>query len=314
MTTTTGYSSPLTFTAPDGSTITGTLTIDVPDTAPIPTPTPEPVPVPVPTPDRVRNVWHQGWRGPTITTWPGDVLDNITSITVDMCQSAKAGTGKLTDPPGITRDQVQAVTETHPALTVWAGIGGSGAGGLLLTQSSHVTDMVDSVHRIVDRYGLRGVVLDLEGAPGSDWTISAVLDLAEELAASGIGVAACSALYGGRREAWGTVAKVLGSHLAWWERMFYDFPKARDHRLTDVVTSSTDGIPAMLPYLGSPRQAVATFMPTDPGDVNSSPLDVIGAAYAGALSVSSSTGWSIFHDRNDSTNEWAATRALIRRA
>ena len=86
----------------DGSTlaVTGTLT---------------PAPVTPVTPPaggvttRRRMLWHQGWQGPAISAWPVDVAPSLTTVCLDMCQSAGAGTGKLADPPGVTKSQILAL-------------------------------------------------------------------------------------------------------------------------------------------------------------------------------------------------------------
>lgn len=292
----------------DGSTLRVPISIG-PITVPSPAPDGGHEEPPPPKGDRIRAVWHQGWHGPAIDTWPTDILDAITHISVDMCQSASPGTGLLADPPGLTVAQVDAAAQ-H-GVKVHAGIGGSGGGGIRLFSDVHRVQMLSSIKSMRDRLHIAGVTLDLEDAPGGTWTVPTVTALAHDLVEDGIGVAICSSLWGGRLQAWGIVASSLGPALSWWERMFYDFTEARDSRLSEIVTSKQLGLGAMAHYVNTRQQLVATFMPNDAGDANASPVPVLTAAYRAGAAAFPGAGWSVFHDWTDAGAGWAATRALM---
>lgn len=289
----------------DGSTLQiGSITV-IPAT-PVPVPDPIPLPPPAGT-GRVRLLWHHGWAGPSIDTWPVDVASGITAVGLVMAQSAAAGTGRLTDPPGITK--AQALRLQSAGIDVLAGIGGSGDGGIDIRTSQQVQQALGSIGGMRDRLAITGVILDLEGAPGSGWSPGAMTDLGHALIAAGLKVGIWSALYGGRIEGWGQVARALGDGLHSWQRGFYDFPEAGDTRLTGIVTGD---LAAMRGYVAREDQLVASFMPTPPegGYPNSSPTTVLAAAYRAGRGKYPAAGWSVWEDRIDAGRGWPATRGL----
>lgn len=275
--------------------------------APDPEPAPGPSPVPTPSAGRRRSLWHHGWAGPSIDTWPVDVLHSLTTVTVAMAQSAQAGTGKVATPPGATPRQI--ATLAGLGIDVLVGIGGSGDGGIALTNASQVADMVAAVKALADSHGYKGAVLDLEGGPGSGWTAGAAADFGHRLVAAGMKVGICSSTWGGRLEGWGQVAKALGPDLSFWERMFYDFPEAGSNRLNGIVTGD---LAAMRRYVSREDQLVCTFMGTPPeGNYpNSSPVGVISGAYAAARTAFPQAGWSLWETRIEGARGWPNLRAL----
>jgi hypothetical protein len=287
--------------------VSGVLTLDgvTYDVTPRAVVTPPPPPPP-PATGRHRIVWHQGWRGPALGSWPVDVRAGITAVCIDMCQSAQAGTGKLTAPPGVTRAEILALTGA--GVDVFAGIGGSGGAGITVTNTAQAADVVTSVLGFATSLGITGAVWDLETAPGDGWTTGAVSTASQLLVNKGLRVGICSATYGGRLAAWGTVARALGGGLHSWQRMFYDFPQARTSELTKIVA---DDFTAMRGYVTADQQLVGAFMPTDPGDANTSPVPVLSAAYRAARAARPDVGWAMYHDATDAAAGWTATRALM---
>lgn len=269
--------------------------------APATAPGPDPKP---PATGQRRILWHYGWGGPSLDTLPTDIRGRLTAVTLAMSQSAKAGTGKLTDPPAVTRAQVAALTGAGLEVTI--GIGGAGDGGVTVNDTARAGELVASVRGIRDRLGITGITWDLEGSPGAAWTTDAVLDASRQLAKDGLAVAVWSALYGGRLAAWGTVARGLGSALAWWERGFYDFAQANDSRLTGVVTDDLD---RMRPHVTRDDQLVASFAPV--GSMSRTLPSLSAAALTAARKTRPTVGWSVWEDRHDAAAGWATTRALM---
>ena len=266
-------------------------------------PTPPPTPNPIPTGAR-RVLWHYGWGGPSLDTLPADVRQGITAVTLAMCQSAAPGTGKLTDPPAVTRAQVAALVDAGLEVTI--GIGGAQDGGVTVNDAARAGELVASVRAIRDRLGITGITWDLEGPPGAAWTPDAVLAASQQLAKDGLAVAIWSALYGGRLAAWGAVARGLGSALAWWERGFYDFVEAGDSRLSGVVTGDLD---RMRPFVARDGQLVASFAPV--GSTSRTSPALAAAALAAARRTRQAVGWSVWADRWDAAASWSTTRALL---
>ena len=286
----------------DGSTLAVTGTLSPAPVTPVTPVTPGGVTT------RRRMLWHQGWQGPSITAWPVDVAPSLTTVCLDMCQSAGAGTGKLADPPGVTKSQILALA--GDGVEVLAGIGGSGDGGITITTAAQVADAYASIVSMQSRLAIAGVVLDLEGDPGSGWTPATMIQLGQLVVGAGMRFGICSALYSGRLAAWGSVAKALGASLDHWQRMFYDFPQATSSQLSGVVTGQ-QGFAAMRPYLVRDEQLVASFMPQTPSDTNTSPVGVITAAYSAARTAGwADAGWAVFEDAIEQANGWTATRAL----
>lgn len=250
-------------------------------------------------------LWHYGWGGPAPETWPVDVLASITHVTLAMCQSAATNTGRITDPPSVTRGQVAALVAARVGVTL--GIGGSNDGGITVNSSARSSEMVASVLAIRERLGITGITWDIESAPGARWTVAALAEASAALIAQGLTVAIWSALYGGRLAAWGALAKELGTGLGWWERGFYDFPEAADSRLAGIVTGDID---RMRPYVARDGQIVASFAPV--GDTSRTPPAVAAAAYAAARAARPSVGWSVWEDRHEAATRWATTRALAK--
>ena len=267
----------------------------------------DPPPPPPPATGRRRAIWHQGWRGPALGSWPADVRDAVDTVCIDMCQSAQGGTGRLTDPPGTSSVDVRALVAAGKDVLV--GIGGSGGAGITVITAGQVADVVGSVQSIASRFGTTGCIWDLESAAGAGWTTDAVTAASQQLISGGLRVAICSATYGGRLAAWGKVARALDNDLHSWQRMFYDFPQARTSALTKIVV---DDFAAMRAYVSRDDQLSGAFMPTDPGDPNTSPVPVLAAAYSAGLAAHPGAGWAVYHDANDGPNGWAATRALAK--
>lgn len=287
----------------DGSALQVGDIVYVPPTVP----DPPPPPPPVKGVGRVKLLWHHGWAGPSIDAWPVDIPHSITAVGLVMCQSAGPGTGRLTDPPGVTK--AQSLRLQGAGIDVLAGIGGSGDGGIDIRTSAQVQQALGSIRGMRDRLAITGVIYDLEGAPGSGWSPEAMIELGHALAADGLKVGIWSALYGGRLQAWGQVARALGDRLHSWQRGFYDFEQAGDTRLTGIVTGD---LLAMRGYVAREEQLVASFMPTPPegGYPNSSPTTVLTAAYRAGRAKYPSAGWSVWEDRIDAARGWPATRGL----
>ena len=287
----------------DGSTLAVSGAVLTP--APVgPPPPPPPPPPPVGT--RRRVAWHQGWSGPPLSSWPVDVRASVTCVILAMAQSAASGTGKLTMPPGVSRADVLALTSA--GVDVLVGVGGAGDGGISVTNDAQVGQVVTSALGFRDALGTTGICWDLEGAPGSGWTSSAVIQADQQLIAAGQQVAIWSALYGGRLAGWGAVAQALGDQLHHWQRGFYDFGEANDSRLSGIVTSSSTGLAAMRPFVASEQQLVASFAPV--GSTSRTPVAVAAAAYAAARAKYPGAGWSVWEDHQDSGAGWTTTRAL----
>lgn len=286
----------------DGSGLqVGSVTI-IPATVPVPVPVP-----PSPGAGRVRMLWHHGWSGPSIDSWPVDIASSITAVGLVMSQSGAPGSGRLTDPPGVTK--AQALRLQSAGIDVLAGIGGSGDGGIDIRTSAQVQQALGSIRGMRDRLAIAGVIYDLEGAPGSGWSPEAMIELGHALAGDGLKVGIWSALYGGRLQAWGQVARALGDGLHSWQRGFYDFEQAGDTRLTGIVTGD---LLAMRGYVAREDHLVASFMPTPPegGYPNSSPTTVLTAAYRAGRAKYPGAGWSVWEDRIDAARGWPATRGL----
>lgn len=302
----------------DGSSLAITGAVLTP--APV---TPTPDPTPTPSTGRVRAVWHHGWSGPSLSSWPVDVRSSVTCITLAMSQSAAKGTGKLTLPPGVTKAEV--LTLVKAGVDVLVGVGGSGDGGIVVTgrarlglaegedidggitlkTSAHVDELVTSVLANAATLGTTGICWDLEGAPGSGWTATAVADASQRLVAAGQQVAIWSALYGGRLAAWGSVAAALGANLHHWERGFYDFQEANDSRLTGIVTSD---LASMRQAVARDDQLVASFAPV--GSTSRTATSTMTAAYAAARAKMPDVGFSVWEDFQDAKIGWASTRGL----
>lgn len=290
-----------------GTLVLDGVTYDVTPRA-TPTPTPDPTPTPTPVPGgrgQRRVLWHHGWSGPAIGSWPADVRARLTTVCLAMSQSARAGTGQLRPPPGVTRQEVASLVAD--GVDVLVGIGGSGDGGITITTAGQVAEAVTSVLGWQTSLGTTGVCLDLEGAPGQGWTPEAMVSLGTQLAAHGQHVAIWSALYGGRLAGWGAVAQALGDRLSHWQRGFYDFVEAQDNRLTKIVT---DDLTAMRGYVLRDDQLVCSFAPV--GATSRTPVPVMRAAFTAALAARPTVGWSVWEDRQDSAAGWPATLALAR--
>lgn len=286
----------------DGSSITITAAVQHATPAP-PAPAPDLPPAPPPAGDRRhRSVWHHGWRGPGIDTYPVDIRAGLTDITLAMCQSAKSGTGRLTDPPGVTRAQVNAYTAA--GVNVHLGIGGSGDGGITITNATQTAEVVASVLALHTSYGITGIRWDLEGTPGDRFAIDAIVSASRQVIAAGLRVGMWSSLYGGRLTTWGAVARALGAELDVWERGFYDFPEAGDARLTALVVND---LKAMRAYVQRDDQLVASFAPV--GATSRTPVKLAVDAYTAARKAYPAAGFSVWAD-NDEHPGWAMTRAL----
>ena len=289
----------------DGGTFAGTLTLTgvvtppptpTPTPTPMPDPTPVPVPIPVPPKGQRRGLWHQGWSGAPLATLPAAVRARLTTVFLGICQSAHAGTGQLAEPPGVTPQEVRSLVAD--GIDVFAGIGGGGDGGISIVTDQQIGEAVASILAMQAKYGITGVCWDLEGDPGSGWTAQSIIAASRTLITHGLRISIWSGLWGGRLEGWGAVAKALGADLDSWQRGFYDFPEAKDNRLTDIVTGSL-GYAAMRPYLTRDDQFVASFMPLTVADANTSPLPVILAAYGAVKAAHPTAGFSVFDDAID---------------
>ena len=300
-------------------TFTGNLTgsagsrLVIRDAELVPATTPDtPPPTPLPPPHgRRRVMWHHGWNGPAISSWPPDVRASLTTVCLAVCQSAtpnaKPGqeTGKITDPPGVTRSEVLGLVAD--GVDVLIGIGGSGQDKLHVVTPANVAELVASVLSIRDRFGITGICWDLEGTPGGSWTIEAVVAASRALVAAGMRVAIWSATYGGRREAWGAVARALGTDLDHWQRALYDFPEAGDGRLTGITTGA---LADLRPYLARDDQLVLCFAPI--GSLSRTPAGVAVDAYAAARKASPLAGLAVFEDYRDSAQSWLMLRGLVK--
>lgn len=295
----------------DGTVTIGGVLYDVtltPSVKPPDPPDPPDVPTPPVSQGRKRILWHHGWTGPALANLPVDVLASLTTVNLAMCQSAKANTGLLTMPPGVNRATVSGLTAA--GVDVFAGVGGSGDGGITITNPGQVSEAMASIGQMRANLGITGVTLDLEGTPGQRWTVDAVTTLCRAIVGSGLKVGFWSALYGGRLAAWGAVAKALGNDLSHWERGLYDFAEAADSRLTNVALGDLAG---MRQYVSREDQLVASFMPRPQTPYpNSSPVPVLTGAYAAVRQRFPQVGFSVWEDLIDAKRGWAATRALAK--
>lgn len=280
---------------------------------PVVDPPPPPPPPPVTSGARRRVLWHHGWHGPRIPSWPVDIPASVSDVVLAMCQSAAPGTGRLTDPPGVSRNDVLGLAAAHVATHV--GIGGSDDGGIRVTNEAQATQLAESVKAMRTSFGIVGARWDLETAPGETWNVDAVLSASRKMVAAGLRVGIWSALYGGRLEAWGAVARGLGTDLECWERGFYDFDEANDSRLSGIVTRN---LQTMRAYVQRDDQLVASFAPV--GSTSRTPVPIMGAAYyaarrtirPGTSTAMSDVGWSVWEDLQDSAAGWSSTRALAK--
>lgn len=274
-----------------------------------------PPPPPPPPPHGQRRImWRYGWSPVALSSWPADVRGPLTTVVAAMSQSAAAGTGRLTMPPGLTTQERAALVAD--GVEVFAGVGGSGDGGITITTPGQVTQAIASAMTMRDA-GYTGICWDLEGAPGNGWNADALTDASRALVAEGIKVAIWSSLYGGRLAGWGAVARSLGDDLDHWQRGFYDFGEANDGRLTGIVTGD---VARMRPFVSRDDQIVCSFSPL--GSRSATPVPVMAAAYAAArktLRPGSPTGeamttigWSMWTDKVDAVRGWTATRALVK--
>lgn len=250
-----------------------------------------------------RILWHHGWHGPRVNSWPADVLARLTTVCLAMCQSDGDGTGRLTAPPGVTGQQVAALVAD--GVDVQLGIGGAKDGGITVLSGLHVADLVASVKAQRDALGVTGICWDLEGTPGRRWQVGPVVDASLHLLDSGLRVGIWSSLWGGRLQAWGAVAEALGDRLDHWQRGFYDFPEAADQRLSGIVVRDMDRMRA---YVARDDQLVASFAPV--ASSSRTPPHVMTAALAAARQDRSMVGWSVWEDWQDSRAGWTSTRSL----
>lgn len=307
-----------TLTGSQGSKLTITnaeLTTAAPSPGPTPTPTPAPAPTPTPNPapgplasTRKRILWHFGWTGPALSSYPVDVKASVTTVVLAMSQSAGSGTGRLTTPPKASQGEVVALRQA--GVDVLVGVGGSVDGGITITNQAQVADAMASIQGMAKSLGINGVVWDLEGTPGAKWNVQSITDLSKSLIGAGFKVGICSATWGGRDKAWGAVAHNLGAGLYSWERMFYDFDECADNRLVGIVASD---VAMMKGYVADDSQIVCTFMGTPPeGNYpRASPTPaVITAAYRPVCQRYPKVGWSVWEDRIENGRGWVNLRAL----
>ena len=258
----------------------------------------------VPPTGRKAMLWKSGWTPSDPSTWPDYVRHGAGAVTLSMCQSGGQGTGLLAPLPGVSRALVSYLASQGGE--VFAGIGGSGDGGIVLTRLEHVTQALDSLKSIRDTVGITGIVLDLERAPGSTWNVDSVTTLALEAVDFGLKVGIWSALYGGRLEAWGQVAHALGENLYSWERGFYDFPEANDSRLLSIVRAD---LVRMRPYVAREDQLVCSF--SGQASTSATPPAVMAAAYAAGRGLFPGVGFSVWDDKAEIRSQWAGFRALL---
>ena len=274
-------------------------------TTPPPNPTPDPTPDPSAPHGRLSILWHHGWSGPSLSDLPVDVRASLTTVCLGMSQSARSGTGKLTMPPGVTRQQVQALVAD--GVQVLVGIGGSLDGGVTVNSTARVAELVASAQAQRDALAVSGICWDLEGTPGQAWTVDAVVAASQQLLDDKMVVGQWAATYSGRGVAWGAVAKALGTRLNHWQRPYYDFPEANDSRLTGIVTGDLSSIRQ---YLARDDQLVVSLAPG--GSSSRTPIDVAINAFTAARRAMPQVGWSVWEDYRDHEGGWKFTRGLAK--
>jgi hypothetical protein len=255
---------------------------------------------------RVRVMWHNGWGGPALTSYPSDVMAGLSHISLGMSQSAASGTGKLTPPPGVDASQV-SYAHTKGVL-VFVGMGGSSDGGITITSSATAQDAINSLLSFRSSLGIDGVDIDLEPS-GSNWNTAGIDAFISGCVSNGLRFGITSGLYDQWTDAWGAVVKAWADKIDFWASMDYDFPEAGSSELNGVVVSK---IKSQRTYGIPDRKIVEGFAPRpDPDYTNASPSGVIPPAYAAGKAIAPDLGWMIWEDLVSSKAAWQDCRALI---
>jgi len=273
---------------------------------------------------RLVGMWLNGWQQPPLSGWPADVIGSgnspglVNHVIACMGQSAQGGTGLVqwapSNGPSVSGMASQVAAVRARGTNVIFGFGGSGDGGITITNPTQVTQAVSSLSSIVNTYGFNGIDIDLEGEPGPTWNQTSLVSLAGQMrAAFGanfiIGVTV--ALFGNRTAAWTGCVKAMidaGHNPAYLGIMCYDFVEATDSRLTPVVQQKVQaclsaGIPQSKVMIG--------FMQAPSPGYPASTIPLIQAAWDAAESQWSGLRGAFHWDQSiDASKGWGFARTI----
>jgi len=120
--------------------------------------------------------WGGWWWNNDYTALP-NVREPYTYASIPVAQSAAAGSGRVkVDWGGDLATEIKAWKDRGNTAILL--IGGGNDGGITLTSTQHVNDMVSSIRGIVDKFGLQGIDWDLES---DRWNPKAMADASAAL-------------------------------------------------------------------------------------------------------------------------------------
>jgi hypothetical protein len=226
------------------------------DTVNRPAATPKTVALPA----KVSSLWLNTFEFPTVRQLPADVIKTNNVFVYGVAQSAGAGTGRISwgpyrQSPAQAKQDIAGLKRQKKVVLL--GVGGSGDGGITLTNRTQVSQMLASITHSVRTYGFTGIDFDLEPSGGA-WNKTSLKSLAHALKVRyghNFVIGLTVAMYGPYTEKWLAAARLLGSDYDYWAPMLYDFPEAHDGRLTNVAidkvrTAVAGGVPARKQILG----------------------------------------------------------------
>jgi hypothetical protein len=262
----------------------------------------------------VSSMWYNRYQRPRFRELPSDVRAINNHYVVAAAVSSSSGTGSLSFGPynGETAAELKAdiLALRSAGANVCIGIGSSAGGGITITNSTQVTQAFNSIQSFVTNFSFNGLDIDLEPS-SSTWNQASIVSLCSQLKTaygSSFIIGMTPGLYSTYTADWTNLAVALGSNYDYIAPMLYDFPEARDSRLTAVAINKCDvmvaaGIPQSKIILG--------FMcrpPSDPSYNASTPQVTLDAYKGAAAKYPSLRGAFIWEQYIEGLNNYGWTR------
>lgn len=179
-------------------------------------------------------MWHHRWAGPYLRNYPADVKNNLNHYSLGMAQSSQSGTGYVSYSASNGQSNADHAVDIRALVAegkpVVIGLGGAGAGGVTVTNSTQAQQMVSSVQTMVNNFGINGIDIDLE-AGSSSWNANSLREVCMSLRSiygSGFVIGVTTQMYGQYTAMWMNFLNVLGhSNYSYTGPMLYDFPESR---------------------------------------------------------------------------------------